>query len=178
MRVLFLLVVLGLIFCANQSIAYDSNLNQKVKYNQQRAKWKIKEAKERMKKRRSSTSNYGSRASSSSSRSRATSRSRASSRTPRVSATRSLQTFMIAANRSTRLEQLYPYALKKKREYWQRLSPKAKQKELLRLKKWTYGAQIVSEEAKPMVATVKIRGTAKGVHLWNENGVWKFSDVF
>lgn len=178
-------ILLTPVFCP-QAEAYDPQHSQRVKYHQSRAKWKIKEGKERMKKSRAASqsarnhsynSSHSRSSSSTSSRSRSRSSS-ANSAADLAGAKSSLTSFISVANRATRLEHLYPYAMKKKVEYWKRLSAKDKQKELLRIKKWTYHARITGAESQPYVSTVKISGTKKGVHLWKENGAWKYSDVF
>ncbi len=170
------------VFCP-QADAYDPNLHQKVKYHQSRTNWKIKEGRERLKKSRAASEaarnrSYNSQSSSSTSSSRNSSRASSGASGDISGARRSLTSFISVANRATRLEHLYPYALSKTVEYWKRLSPQNKQKELLRIKKWTYSARIVGGESKPMVSTLKISGTKKGVHLWKEGGAWKYSDVF
>lgn len=180
-----LAVMLALIAnSAGPAMAYDPILDQKVKYHQSRVNWKIKEGRENIRKSRermqsdrehrsgsSSSSNSSSSASSAS-------RSSAASRTPSVSASRCLQTFMTAASRATSLDQLHPYAIRPTREYWGRLSASDKQKTLMGLKKWAYHGRVISEDCKPAVATVRVQAPGvKGVHLWVEDGVWKFSDV-
>jgi hypothetical protein len=201
---------LSILLCASAFStveAYDSNLDQKVKYNQQRTKWKIKEGRQsiedsrkRMNESRSGSSgvsNYGtsgvstygtsgastgggsSYSSSSSKSSSSSSSSTQDSRKPSVSASSSLNTFMKAANLATNLDQLHPYAIKTTREHWGRLDPTMKQNTLMGLKKWTYHARVEGEECQPMVATVKLGGQneVKGANLWVENGVWKFSNI-
>lgn len=170
---------------AGPATAYDSILDQKVKYHQSRVNWKIKEGRDKIRQnrermqsereQRSGSSSYGS---SSGSASSSHSSSSAGSRTPSVSASRCLQTFMTAASRATSLDQLHPYAIRPTREYWGRLSASDKQKTLMGLKKWAYHGRVLSEDCKPMVATVRVQAPGvRGAHLWVEDGVWKFSDV-
>ena len=165
--------------------AYDPNLDQKVKYHQSRTNWKIKEGQERMRKAResmhsSANSSYGGSSSSSSSsyahNSRSTSKSAAGR--PSTGPSQALQSFISIANRANRIEYLYPYALKGKTEYWQRLSTDNKMKELRRIKNWTGSARMLSVDNKGSLATIKMQGRARGVNMWVENGQWKYSDDF
>ncbi|HMO20151.1 MAG TPA: hypothetical protein PKC98_04190 [Candidatus Melainabacteria bacterium] len=82
------------------------------------------------------------------------------------------------ANRANRIEYLYPYALKGKTEYWQRLSTDNKMKELRRIKNWTGSARMLSVDNKGALATIKLQGRIRGVNMWVENGQWKYSDDF
>lgn len=162
--------------------ASASDLEQRVKYNQARVRWKIKEGQERIKNQSSSgVSSYGANSSySSSSSSAAPRRAQAdAARNPSVSPSRSLSIFIQAANQATSLDQLLPYCIKPTREHWSTLSPTMKRETLMNLKKWTYHSTILSEENQPMVSTVKLGGQSivSGVNLWNEGGVWKFSNI-
>ena len=185
MRYLALLLTFLLFGSIQNADAYDPNFSQKVKYNQSRAKWKIKEGRESLKKRqaereRERARRYNQRSSSSSSNSTYGSSNSRKAAAPRASgsADQALRSFIAAANRATSIEQLYPYALKNKTQYWHRLNPKAKQKALMDIKKWTYHSRILGvADNKGAVATIKLSGGAKGVHMWVENGRWKFSDV-
>lgn len=192
MKIVKLFCMIFLLFGIwSEAFANDPLFEQRVKYNQSRVKWKIKEGQERVKNRSSSSysgssgvSSYG--ASSSASRNSTSSSSAAArgaqanaARNPSVSASRSLAIFIQAANQATSLDQLLPYCIRPTREHWSRLSPSMKQDTLMNLKKWTYHSTILGEENQPMVATVKLggQGIVKGVNLWNEGGVWKFSNI-
>lgn len=169
--------------------AYDPNFDQKVKYHQSRVNWKIQEGKERMRKAREARSSagatYGSSGSAAavssySSNSSSSSRSTAASAAGRPSTgpSQALQSFISMANRANRIEYLYPYALKGKTEYWQRLSTDNKMKELRRIKNWTGSARMLSVDNKGALATIKLQGRIRGVNMWVENGQWKYSDDF
>lgn len=92
---------------------------------------------------------------------------------------KSLTTFMVAANKAVRLEQLYPYAGAATVKWWQEMKPQEKRDYLIELKKWTSCSRVSFEDHQPLAATVRIKGPSKvdGASLFLEGGYWKFNNI-
>ncbi|MBK9140949.1 MAG: hypothetical protein IPM23_00530 [Candidatus Melainabacteria bacterium] len=102
-------------------------------------------------------------------------------RAANYSAHQSFRVIVGRVEKAGKLEDLYGVTVRATRDRWSKMGAGDKQKTLAAMKNWAAKVKIlsVSVETTTMVATVKVDAPGiTGVHLWSEDGVFKFSDTF